>query len=133
LEFTQPLKDFMGTLAAQFADCAIDAYQRYISPYKGFCCAYRAHTGKRSCSAYGRAVVQKLGLMALIAALPKQFERCKLAYQNLLAYRVSMKSQADDRRKKTDADACDLVDLSCDVGDAVSNMPCDAAPCDCSF
>jgi uncharacterized protein len=133
LEFPQQLKDFMSTIAAQFADSAIGAYQRYISPYKGFCCAYRAHTGKRSCSAYGRAVVQKLGLLALIAALPAQFERCKLAYQNLLASCKNMKSQANDRRKKKDADACDAVDLSCDVGDAVSNMPCDAVPCDCSL
>ena len=30
---------------------AIGAYQRYVSPYKGFCCAYRAHTSRASCSA----------------------------------------------------------------------------------
>jgi uncharacterized protein len=126
----------MATLAANMADSAIGAYQRYISPYKGFCCAYRAHTGKRSCSAYGRAVVQKLGLWALLAALPKQFDRCRTAYQGLaagMATRTLARAQAHDARKKNDSKACDAVDLSCDVVDLASNMPCDAVPCDCSF
>jgi len=36
---------------------AITGYQTYLSPYKGFCCAYRVHTGRKSCSALGfRAV-----------------------------------------------------------------------------
>lgn len=126
----------MATLAANMADSAIGAYQRYISPYKGFCCAYRAHTGKRSCSAYGRAVVQKLGLWALIAALPKQFERCSTAYQNLttnLAARSLAKTQAQGARNKKDSKACDAADASCDVVDIASNASCDAVPCDCSF
>jgi uncharacterized protein len=108
----------MTTIAAQFADSAIGAYQRYLSPYKGFCCAYRAHTGKRSCSAYGRSVVQKLGLLALVAALPKQFERCQQAFASL---KVSEKNRGNNKKSRSNQ--------SCDV-------PCDAAcdlPCDCSF
>jgi putative component of membrane protein insertase Oxa1/YidC/SpoIIIJ protein YidD len=123
----------MGTLAAQFTDSAIGAYQRYLSPYKGFCCAYRAHTGKRSCSNYGRAIVQKLGLIAFLAALPRQFERCKLAYQKLLAKRdlIGVRAVPPDTKKKK---SNDWVDCSpCDVLNAASNLPCDAAPCDCSI
>ena len=29
---------------------AIRLYQRFISPYKGFSCAYRVHTGLPGCS-----------------------------------------------------------------------------------
>jgi putative component of membrane protein insertase Oxa1/YidC/SpoIIIJ protein YidD len=123
----------MGTLAAQFTDSAIGAYQRYLSPYKGFCCAYRAHTGKRSCSSYGRAIVQKLGLFAFLTSLPRQFERCKLAYQKLMASKVLMLANAapsNPKKKKNN----DYGDCSpCDVVDAASNLPCDAAPCDCSI
>jgi putative component of membrane protein insertase Oxa1/YidC/SpoIIIJ protein YidD len=120
----------MGALAAQFTDSAIGAYQRYLSPYKGFCCAYRAHTGKRSCSSYGRAIVQKLGLFAFLTALPRQFERCKLAYQKLLASRALMSANAStsNPKKKKNSDCS-----PCDVADAASNLPCDAVPCDCSF
>jgi uncharacterized protein len=123
----------MATLAASMADSAIGVYQRYISPYKGFCCAYRAHTGKRSCSAYGRAVVQKLGLLAFLAALPKQFERCQMAYQNMKT-RVTapLRAQSADKRKNSKWDACS--DLSCDLpcNIPLEAVPCDV-PCDCSF
>jgi uncharacterized protein len=124
----------MSTLAtsyaAQFTDSAIGAYQRYISPYKGFCCAYRAHTGKRSCSAWGSTIVQKLGLLAFLAFLPQQFERCKLAYAKHLAQRqASLNSPSKSRNKKSDSLDCN----PCDVVDAASNLPCDAVPCDCSF
>ena len=33
---------------------SISAYQRFISPHKGWCCAYAALHGGPSCSAYGR-------------------------------------------------------------------------------
>jgi uncharacterized protein len=127
----------MATIAASMADNAIGVYQRYISPYKGFCCAYRAHTGKRSCSAYGRAVVQKLGLLALLAALPKQFERCQVAYRNMAASAVGA-SLALRSREKNASKADNCVDLPCDLpcsmpSDALPvDLPCDL-PCDCSF
>ncbi len=135
LTASQQPKVCMGTLAAQFTDSAIGAYQRYLSPYKGFCCAYRAHTGKRSCSSYGRAIVQRLGLLAFLAALPRQFERCKLAYQKLLAKRTLMSANAvaSDSKKKKNNDCGDCAPSPCDLLDAASSLPCDAAPCDCSF
>ena len=67
------------------ATIAIGAYRRYLSPYKGFCCAYRQVTGRRSCSAYALAVVERLGALALLQALPRQFARCKAAYARWLA------------------------------------------------
>jgi uncharacterized protein len=119
-----------NSIAAQFTDFSIGAYQRYVSPYKGFCCAYRAHTGKRSCSSYGRAIVQKLGLFAFLAALPRQFERCKLAYAQLLTKRQAASGNSDQKNKKMS----DIIDCNpCDVVDAASNLPCDGVPCDCSF
>lgn len=127
----------MATIAASMADNAIGVYQRYISPYKGFCCAYRAHTGKRSCSAYGRAVVQKLGLLALLAALPKQFERCRVAYRSMATSAVGASLALRSREKKgSKAENC--IDLPCDLPcsmplDALpSDLPCDV-PCDCFF
>jgi putative component of membrane protein insertase Oxa1/YidC/SpoIIIJ protein YidD len=55
---------------------AIAAYQRYLSPYKGFRCAYRAHTGRASCSALGFRVVRRYGVVAGLALLRRRFERC---------------------------------------------------------
>jgi uncharacterized protein len=116
----------MASLAAQFTDISIGAYQRYLSPHKGFCCAHRAHTSKRSCSAWGRAILQKLGFFAFLAFLPKQFERCKLAYATIIAQRHSKTVEHKKKSDYLDCNPCDLID-------AASNLPCDAVPCDCSI
>jgi putative component of membrane protein insertase Oxa1/YidC/SpoIIIJ protein YidD len=119
-----------NSFAAQLADLSIGVYQRYISPRKGFCCAYRAHTGKRSCSAWGRTIVQKLGLIAFLAFLPAQFARCKQAYAKLLAQRqAGLNSPSKDDKRKGNTIDCN----PCDVVDAATYLPYDAAPCDCSF
>ena len=68
----------------QFAIASIIGYQRYLSPLKGFCCAYRHETGKNSCSAYALRVVRRKGALALFTALPRQFARCREAYQQYL-------------------------------------------------
>ena len=40
-------------LLTSAALAAIRFYQRWISPYKGFRCAYGAHSGRCSCSTLG--------------------------------------------------------------------------------
>jgi putative component of membrane protein insertase Oxa1/YidC/SpoIIIJ protein YidD len=101
------------------ATAAIGGYQRFISPYKGFCCAYRFHTGRRSCSAYARVIVERLGALALRDAMPRQFERCRAAFAAL------QKSDSGKRENKRwwehcDCNPCDL--LSC------GDLPCDCSP-----
>jgi len=34
----------------------ITAYQRWISPFKGYSCAYRVHAGGKSCVIYKRLI-----------------------------------------------------------------------------
>jgi putative component of membrane protein insertase Oxa1/YidC/SpoIIIJ protein YidD len=41
---------------------AIGLYQKYLSPHKGFCCAYRTHTGRAGCSALGFRAVRRYGV-----------------------------------------------------------------------
>ena len=119
------------------ADSAIGVYQRYISPYKGFRCAHHAHTGQRSCSAYARGVVKRLGAFALIEAMPRQFDRCKAAYAAILEARANTNSE-DDKKNNRWYDSCD-----CGASDIPFNifgkgnhcdLPCDGdiGVCDCS-
>jgi putative component of membrane protein insertase Oxa1/YidC/SpoIIIJ protein YidD len=63
----------------------ISAYQRYISPHKGFSCAMRVYAGRCSCSEFARRVVHKHGVLRLLRLLPKRFDRCRLAYLRFLA------------------------------------------------
>ena len=111
---------------------AVGAYQRHISPHKGFCCAYRAHTGRVSCSEFGRRVILKLGLVAFVRLMPRQFARCRAAFA---AIRLDPKHGAARPGKRhgrrSVLDRCDCGFSSCDVGDC-SPDGCDE-PCDCSF
>ncbi|MGR4871188.1 membrane protein insertion efficiency factor YidD [Variovorax sp. LARHSF232] len=47
-----------------FAIAAIDGYQRFISPYKGFGCAHRVRTGGASCSRFAKRAIASLGMIA---------------------------------------------------------------------
>ncbi|HAZ49213.1 MAG TPA: hypothetical protein DDW76_23430 [Cyanobacteria bacterium UBA11369] len=47
---------------------SIKAYQRYISPHKGFSCAHRLLYGGESCSGYIKGAAQKGLLQALSSA-----------------------------------------------------------------
>ncbi len=41
---------------------AVRAYQRWVSPYKGFACAHRVHCGGPSCSVVGARLLRRHGL-----------------------------------------------------------------------
>lgn len=114
---------------------AVGAYQRHISPHKGFCCAYRAHTGRASCSEFGRRVILKLGLVAFVRLMPRRFARCRAAFASI---RLDRKLRAERAHRahgrRTVLDRCDCGDCglsSCDAGDCTPGG-CDV-PCDCSF
>jgi len=54
----------------------IGAYQRRVSPHKGFSCAYRVGKGRSSCSAFGKRAVFKAGLLLFIPLLLRRFRKC---------------------------------------------------------
>jgi putative component of membrane protein insertase Oxa1/YidC/SpoIIIJ protein YidD len=59
---------------------AIRLYQAYISPHKGFCCAYRKHTGRASCSALGYRSVRRYGTVGGLIILRKRTRLCGIAH-----------------------------------------------------
>ncbi|WP_083437978.1 membrane protein insertion efficiency factor YidD [Caldimonas brevitalea] len=141
-----------STALDAIADSAIGLYQRYVSPYKGFRCAHRVHSGGASCSQYARKIVRRLGLTALFAAMPRQFERCRRACHliraaaaNASAFRRPTKAKGErtqrsqqrqharqrDSRDCGDCGSCDLPDPSgaCDAASSCA----DVGACDCSL
>jgi uncharacterized protein len=104
---------------------AISAYQRHLSPRKGYGCAYRVHTGHRSCSALGYRAIRKYGLWPGLQVLRQRLARCG-------------ETAAGVRARRAQQGFCDLgcpCDLpSCDaptdcVGAAVDGLDC--LSCDC--
>ncbi len=60
---------------------SITMYQKYISPYKGYHCAYAClHKKGLSCSAYGKQVIERDGVFEGLKMLNERFESCSIAY-----------------------------------------------------
>ncbi|MGM9482723.1 membrane protein insertion efficiency factor YidD [Roseateles sp. NT4] len=103
---------------------AIGIYQRYVSPYKGFCCAYRAHTGGPSCSALGTRVIRRHGLLAGTVLLRRRLRRCGEVYRHfhptgprpLAAQRGDCDASCDGPGDGCDGWDCDVCD-GCDACD----------------
>ena len=98
----------------------IGAYQRRVSPHKGFSCAYRVGKGRSSCSAFGKRAVLKAGLLLFIPLLLRRFRKCS---------REASAMKEERRRPLYERVGCtweNCGDASCDVGvEALANGACD--------
>jgi putative component of membrane protein insertase Oxa1/YidC/SpoIIIJ protein YidD len=85
----------------RFAIASIEAYQRHLSPRKGFRCAYRVLHGGRSCSEFARRVLLRGGLAAMTRLLPGRFDRCAAAARVLESRQVLDYESKRQPEKKT--------------------------------
>jgi len=93
----------------------ITAYQRYLSPYKGFSCAYRRHTGRASCSTLGYRVIRRHGVLKGLSLLLRRTAKCGVAHRRHQYTSV--------RRLSSQQGVCDLAcDLPCHGS---CDLPCD--------
>ena len=80
----------------RFAGLAlIGAYQRYLSPRKGFRCAYGVLHGGGTCSSIGKRLLREQGMVSFFKGMRVQFTACRLAAQQL-----SEQLQDPNKRKK---------------------------------
>ncbi|WP_424923184.1 membrane protein insertion efficiency factor YidD [Aquabacterium commune] len=77
---------------------SIGLYQRYLSPYKGYCCAHRSLHGRESCSQYGSRSIRRAGLRRGLALLNRRFQACNAASLTL----------TEQRNNALKAEACPL-------------------------
>jgi putative component of membrane protein insertase Oxa1/YidC/SpoIIIJ protein YidD len=129
------MNDLLRDLALQ----AISLYQRYLSPYKGYRCAYAFHTGCASCSRLGFRAIRWRGVFDGLSLLVRRLGRCRDAFeryrQRPLAPTAACVAPTIARDQRGFCDVlgcipCDAVpmDAACDclsVGD------CGMSPCDC--
>ncbi|WP_426117055.1 membrane protein insertion efficiency factor YidD [Massilia sp. PWRC2] len=119
---------------------AIRLYQRYLSPYKGFSCAYAAVCGHASCSALGYRAIRRFGLWRGVGVLDQRLYRCGVAYRRL--QRVTLAVPRSRQAGIIDCGGCD-VPSSCDLpchGPHGCHLPhlfdgCDLSSCggDCNW
>ncbi|MEM6408773.1 MAG: membrane protein insertion efficiency factor YidD [Pseudomonadota bacterium] len=136
---------------------AIWIYQRYISPYKGFRCAYAVHHGGPGCSGFARRAIQEHGAWHAIPFIRQRLRDCKTAYGELRA-NCTCRSERTDEEPLSESERAELErrrredkrrgknNRGCDCGTGCVPMPmgcgswgggstaasrgCDINPCD---
>lgn len=76
----------------------INAYQRYISPRKGFICAHRVLHGGMSCSESIKAYMLCFGHVGVWGHVRRQFSACAQAHMVLL--QIAQDENSDKQPKK---------------------------------
>ncbi|MBE3023147.1 membrane protein insertion efficiency factor YidD [Janthinobacterium sp. BJB1] len=116
----------LDTCGKHLALWAIRAYRRYLSPWKGFSCAYRVLTGRDSCSAYGYKVIVRHGLRPGWALLQRRLRACGERHRQHLALHPQARRSP---RRQAQAGYCDcdapLLDCACDCADVANMLRCD--------
>lgn len=72
----------------------ISFYQRYLSPYKGFCCAHRVLHGGPPCSVAVKSILLERGAWSSWKAIWLRFRKCKTAARTLRMMRKGPLSAA---------------------------------------
>jgi putative component of membrane protein insertase Oxa1/YidC/SpoIIIJ protein YidD len=135
----------------------IEAYQRWLSPRKGFRCAYGVLHGAGTCSSVGKRIMRERGMFAFFRLMPEQFAACRTAAATLHNETPEERRRRREEERKhrreglrewvrrkrehpcdncNDWDDCDLID----VGDCMPDMGCSdcsmdfdgCGSCDCS-
>lgn len=133
----------LNSVMKRCAMFAIRLYQKYISPHKGFCCAFRFHTHKQSCSAFGYRSIRMFGILKGVNVLRARLGQCSSvnrAYSINRNVGMEMGRYVRYNRQAGFVDSCDCggADCSgCDAPDLSCDMPsvgCDSLnPFDCSL
>lgn len=119
----------------------IRIYQRFLSPYKGFCCDYAAYTGRASCSVLGHRAIRRAGVWDGFALLDLRREKCGVAHRRHVHPTVEARRRLANQGGFFDCGCCDIqtgcgMPASCDLlsasADTCSTV-LDCASCNCNW
>lgn len=117
---------WFGAVVARALIWAINQYQRYVSPRKGFVCAHRVLHGGESCSeAVKRAAVEH-GVIGAWGMGRRRSRECRAAARALASRRLELQiaEEAERKRKKLDEtegklphwlESCDCMTSACNM------------------
>jgi putative component of membrane protein insertase Oxa1/YidC/SpoIIIJ protein YidD len=108
---------------------AIRVYQRYISPRKGFSCAYRCHTGRSSCSVLGYRAIRRYGVIGGLVMTQTRLKRCAATHRRATTLPRAKRAQMGFI---DGCDGCNFDFDACSVADACSGVGSCPAGDDCS-
>lgn len=123
---------------------AIRAYQKWISPYKGYRCAHRLYHGGESCSEYASRILNEQGWRKLRSKMKDRFAACRNAARFLKSEAMTDASEGEaaaseehtGSKSKSKQSWCDswMVCDGCHFpgcgGLDIPDAGCDAGGCD---
>ena len=84
----------------------VRGYQLYISPHKGFSCAYKKLHNEQSCSSYFYTCVDRYDLNTASTMLQQRFKECNQANQVLNSQANQKKKQNSKKQSKENDSSC---------------------------
>jgi putative component of membrane protein insertase Oxa1/YidC/SpoIIIJ protein YidD len=115
------------SVASGIGVALIEAYQRWLSPRKGFRCAYGVLHASGTCSSIGKRIMREQGALKFLRFMPTQFAACKAAASILIGETPEEKLA---RRRQligqysTLSDMCNLAECACNVTECASALDC---------
>ncbi len=128
---------------------AIWGYQRYLSPRKGFRCAYSLHHGGTGCSGFAKHAIRDKGLWQAAPAIRQRLRDCRAAYAEIRAKCICRKEHAQldeaehtgrEHRRRQRNRFCNACDCCSGAGSGLcapaggaragASKGCDINPCD---
>jgi uncharacterized protein len=103
----------------------VGVYRRYVSPHKGFACAWRVHRRGQSCSAFAERAIRRCGARRGMALLRRRLARCGQVHRQHHPRHAPL--------RQAQRGSCDApCDISCDGSELkpVGSL-CDCASCGC--
>ena len=91
MSVTKMFGNFADRWRRGFAIAAIRAYQRWLSPHKGFCCAHRVLHGGRSCSQFVKVAIATRPWPEALQLSRQRFAACGQAKRQLRILRSQQK------------------------------------------
>ncbi|MEM7746456.1 MAG: membrane protein insertion efficiency factor YidD [Paracoccaceae bacterium] len=100
----------------------IRLYQRWVSPLKGFRCAYSARHGGPGCSGFAAEQIKRVGIWRAVPKIVARLRLCSLAASTLVCASSSQSEPKDVREARKCRDAacadagCNVVAAKCCLG-----------------
>lgn len=90
-------------MASRISLRLIGAYQRWISPYKGYRCAYSVVHGGTGCSGFAKSAIRAHGIRGALSPIRQRFRDCHAA---MISLNAAKPPQSRPRRRDGSARFC---------------------------
>jgi len=107
-----------------FALASIQLYRAWLSPIKGFHCAWGVYAGRDTCSGVGLRAFRRAGWRRGWLLMQRQFDRCALAAEALRAGQGRYRRLAPRAGQRGSCDFDLPGDDCCDVLDCADAVDC---------